>query len=89
MKSQQFRDIASHGSERPEVQSLEPLFDNLPTLLTPKMAADLTHSSIKTVFDWRYRPAKYGVPDDMFVKGGRKLFLRRDLFTRWFFSRVV
>ena len=63
------------------------LFENLSELLTPEMAAEVLHTTRATVYQWRSRPRKYGVPDGLFVTLGRKLLLRRDVLKTWVLSR--
>ena len=68
--------------------NLDALFENQPNTLTPEQAAAITHSSRVTVYDWHYRPEKYGIPKGMFLKFGRKLIIRTDMFKEWFISRT-
>lgn len=63
-------------------------FENLPELLAPKDIEKALPSTKKsTVYDWRYRPAKYDVPNDLFVEFGQKIFVRRDVLKRWVNTR--
>ena len=63
------------------------LFDNLPELLTPEMAAVALHTTKATVYQWRSRPSRYDVPEGMFIKHGRKLLIRRDQLRAWVLLR--
>lgn len=64
------------------------LFDNLPELLTPKVAAKVSGYSIKTVYDWKYRPEDYSIPTHiekiLFQKNGRRgLRIRKKPLREW------
>src|SRR5688572_15017755 len=54
------------------------LFDNLPELLPPGRVAELLSLKPSTVYDWKARPKRAGVPPDLFVKFGNRLYVRRD-----------
>lgn len=67
--------------------SSDKLFDNfIFELLTPEMVAEMLHTSRATVYQWKSRPKKYGVPDGLFVKFGRKLLVRREILKTWVLS---
>lgn len=63
------------------------LFENLPDLLTPELAARALHTTRGTVYQWHYRPQKYSVIDGMFLKLGRKLLIQREVLKTWVLSR--
>lgn len=71
------------------VSNLGDLFDNQPKLLSPEQAAEIIGSSRATVYDWHYRPTKYGIPEGMIIKFGRKVLIRTDLFKEWFLARCA
>jgi hypothetical protein len=71
------------------VTNLEQVFENQPKFLTPKALVALGMVARDTVYDWHYRPDKYGVPEGMFLKNGRKLLIRTDMFKKWFISRCA
>lgn len=62
------------------------LFDNLAELLTPEMAAKALHTTRGTVYQWHSRPRRYGVPEGLFIKLGRKLLIRREVLKAWVLS---
>lgn len=68
--------------------NLAEIFENQPKLLTPEQVAENYLVSRTTVYDWKYRPEKYAIPRGMFIKFGRKLFIRTDIFKEWFISRA-
>ena len=55
--------------------------------MTTNEVAMLTRASRETIYDWRYRPHKYGIPTGMFLKTGRKLLIRRRELMHWFLTR--
>jgi hypothetical protein len=59
------------------------LFDNLPELLKPEAVASLLSLSVKTIYDWHYRCKLKKVPDHLFLKFNRLLYLRRDVLQTW------
>ncbi|QDK37906.1 helix-turn-helix domain-containing protein [Bdellovibrio sp. NC01] len=63
------------------------LFENLKALLTPREVCDLLNISIKTIYDWKYRGVLRGVPEELFVKVNRKLFIRTDILRKWILSQ--
>lgn len=69
--------------------NLAEIFDNQPKLLSPEQAAGLVGGSRDTVYDWKYRPKKYDIPKGMFIKFGRKVLIRTDVFKKWFISRCA
>lgn len=59
------------------------LFDNLPEILRPQTAADLLGVSIKTIYDWRYRQKTRNIPEDLFIKFNRFLYIRTSALKEW------
>lgn len=62
-------------------------FDNLKGLLTPQEVGQLLGVSRATIYDWKYRSAIREVPDGLFVKFNRKLFIRTDILRKWILSQ--
>lgn len=69
--------------------NLDEIFENQPKFLSTDSAAELVGSSRATVYDWKYRPEKYGIPKGMFITFGRKVLIRTDKFKEWFISRCA
>lgn len=63
------------------------LFENSKGLLSPREVSDLLGISIKTIYDWKYRPSLRKVPQRLFVKFNRKLFIRTDILRTWILSQ--
>ena len=56
-----------------------PVFDNLVSLMKASEFCSRFGYSMKTVYDWKYRPKKNKIPDDLVVKIRGKLFVRTDI----------
>jgi hypothetical protein len=59
------------------------LFQNLPEILRPDKAAELLGVSIKTIYDWRYRQKTRNIPNDLFFKLNRLLYIRTSALQKW------
>jgi len=59
------------------------LFNNLSELLKPRDAAKLLGMSISTIYDWHYRGKTRNIPNDLFLKINRSLYIRTDVLKRW------
>ncbi len=62
-------------------------FDNLPELVRPEVAASALGLSVKTIYDWRYRQKQLKVPQDLFVKFNRFLYLKTPVLRNWITSQ--
>lgn len=63
------------------------LFENSKELLSPQEVSHLLEISKKTIYDWKYRPVVRRVPDGLFVKFNRKIFIRTDILRNWILSQ--
>jgi hypothetical protein len=54
-----------------------PVFEN--TLMKASEFCSAFGYSMKTIYEWKYRPKKNKVPDDLVVKFRGKLFIRTDI----------
>ncbi len=63
------------------------IFENLPKLIKPGIAAQILSLSTKTIYDWRCRPEKNKVPLDLFLKFNKSLYIRTDVLKRWIASQ--
>ncbi|MBI4403618.1 MAG: hypothetical protein HY537_05630 [Deltaproteobacteria bacterium] len=62
------------------MQKVENLvFDNLFGLMSAAEFCSRFGYSIKTIYDWKYRPKKNKVPADLVVKFRGKLFVKTEL----------
>jgi predicted DNA-binding transcriptional regulator AlpA len=62
------------------------LFENSKALLRPQEVSDLLGVSRETIYDWRYRGKRMGIPEQLFLKSRGKLFIRADILKSWFAS---
>ena len=68
-------------------KSIGSLFYNLPKLLRPETVATLLWLSVKTIYDWRYRGSRIKVPEQLFLKVNRFLYIRTDVLKGWIASQ--
>ncbi len=54
-----------------------PVFEN--SLMKASEFCSAFGYSMKTIYEWKYRPRKNKVPDDLVVKFRGKLFIRTDI----------
>lgn len=62
-------------------------FDNLPALLKLSEVETLLGVSRKTIYDWKYRQKQLRIPEDLFIKFNRKLYIRTETLKRWMSSQ--
>ena len=80
-------DIVPVGGRSSATQTRPKLFDNLPELLKPEAVASLMGISVKTIYDWHYRRRLKKVPDHLFLKFNRLLYLRTDVLREWIIAQ--
>jgi hypothetical protein len=59
------------------------LFENLPELLRPRLAAKVLGLSVATIYDWKYRGKMRNIPSDLFLKLNRTLYIRTNVLKLW------
>ena len=59
------------------------LFDNLPNIVRVQALAPVLGVSILTLYDWHYRPKMRKIPESMFLKIGRNLYIRTEVLRSW------
>lgn len=66
------------------------LFENLPDLINPELAARILHKSVKTLYDWNYRgkTRKRKIPSNLFLKLGGGLYVRKNILLQWISNEV-
>lgn len=62
----------------PALTLQEPVFENLEIMKASEFCSRFGYS-MKTVYDWKYRPKKNKVPENLVVKFRGKLFIRTDV----------
>jgi hypothetical protein len=65
------------------------LFENLPELIIPQVAAKFLNKSVKTLYDWNFRgkTRKRKIPSDLFLKVGGSLYIKKDVLSKWISNR--
>lgn len=71
-----------HGEKSPDL-----FFNNLPEIMKAVAVADLLGVSIKTIYDWRYKQKTRNIPNDLFIKINRLLYLRTAVLRKWITSQ--
>lgn len=59
------------------------LFENQGGCIGLREFCDRFGYSIKTVYDWKHRPRRYGAPRDLFLKFNREVFVRLEVLRSW------
>ena len=62
-------------------------FNNLPEIMKAVAVADLLGLSIKTIYDWRYKQKTRNIPNNLFIKINRLLYLRTAVLRVWITSQ--
>lgn len=52
-------------------------------LLRPQEVSKILGVSTETIYDWKYRGKKRGIPEGLFIKISTMLFIRSDLLKSW------
>ena len=69
------------------LSEVDSIFENLPKILSPEQVGSILNRRIKTIYDWHYRQKQRNVPQGLFVKFNRRLFIRTDILKRWIVSQ--
>lgn len=59
------------------------LFENQPELLKPADVARLLGISTKTIYDWRYHQKTRNIPDNLFIKFNKLLYIQTAELRHW------
>lgn len=62
-------------------------FDNLKGWMRPQDVAATFGISIQTIYSWKAKGKLRGVPEDLFIKFNRHLYIRTDVLRRWISSQ--
>jgi predicted DNA-binding transcriptional regulator AlpA len=65
----------------------DPFFDNLKGWMRPHEVAEKFGISVWTIYRWKNRGKLAGVPEDLFIKFNRSLFVRTDILRLWISSQ--
>lgn len=62
-------------------------FNNLPEIMKAVAVAELLGLSIKTIYDWRYKQKTRNIPNNLFLKINRLLYMRTAVLREWITSQ--
>lgn len=75
----------------PEVTSKassgDSFIDNLKGWMRPQEVADTFGISVLTIYSWKAKAKTRKVPEGLFIKFNRQLFVRTDVLRRWISSQ--
>lgn len=71
----------------PEEQSRDRFFDNLKEWMRPQEVADAFGISVLTIYSWKAKAKTRRVPEGLFIKFNRHLYVRTDVLKRWISSQ--
>ena len=68
-------------------QSDDLLFDNLKGWMRPQELAKAFGISVLTIYSWKAKSKTRKVPEGLFIKFNRQLYVRTEVFRRWISSQ--
>ncbi len=71
----------------PESQSRDSFFDNLKGWMRPQEVADTFGISVLTIYSWKAKAKTRRIPEGLFIKFNRQLYVRTDVLRRWISSQ--
>lgn len=71
----------------PEEQNRDRFFDNLKEWMRPQEVADAFGISVLTIYSWKAKAKTRRVPEGLFIKFNRHLYVRTDVLKRWISSQ--
>lgn len=71
----------------PEPQIRDAFFDNLKGWMRPQEVANAFGISILTIYSWKAKAKTRKVPEGLFIKFNRQLYVRTDVLRRWISSQ--
>ncbi len=71
----------------PEVAPRDSIFDNLKEWMRPQEVAETFGISVLTIYAWKAKAKTRRVPEGLFIKFNRQLFVRTDVLKRWISSQ--
>lgn len=68
-------------------QDRDQFFDNLKGWMRPQEVAETFGISILTIYSWKAKAKTRKVPEGLFIKFNRHLYVRTDVLRRWISSQ--
>lgn len=65
----------------------DPFFENLKGWMRPQEVAETLGISVLTIYSWKSKAKTRRVPEDLFIKFNRQLYVRTDVLYRWISSQ--
>ena len=59
------------------------LFENQPELMKPAALAELLGISVRTIYDWRYKHKTRNIPNNLFIKINKLLYIQTAELRQW------
>ena len=69
------------------IQERDQFFDNLKGWMRPQEVAETFGISILTIYSWKAKAKTRKVPEGLFIKFNRHLYVRTDVLRRWISSQ--
>lgn len=71
----------------PNPNDQDQFFDNLKGWMRPQEVAQVFGISVLTIYSWKSKAKTRRVPDGLFIKFNRHLYVRTDILRRWISSQ--
>lgn len=71
----------------PESQIRDTFFDNLKGWMRPQEVAETFGISVLTIYSWKAKAKTRKIPEGLFIKFNRQLYVRTDVLRRWISSQ--
>lgn len=68
-------------------QNRDQFFDNLKGWMRPQEVAKVFGISILTIYSWKAKAKTRKIPEGLFIKFNRQLYVRTDVLRRWISSQ--
>lgn len=68
-------------------QQQDMFFENLKGWMRPQEVANTFGISVLTIYSWKAKAKTRKVPDGLFIKFNRQLYVRTDVLRRWISSQ--
>ena len=71
----------------PDHQDRDKFFDNFKGWMRPQEVAEAFGISILTIYSWKAKAKTRKIPEGLFIKFNRQLYVRTDVLRRWISSQ--
>lgn len=70
-----------------EPKSQDSFFDNFKGWMRPQEVAEAFGISVLTIYSWKAKAKTRKIPEGLFIKFNRQLYVRTDVLRRWISSQ--